>query len=71
MDDRVSPREFTDVHEAVGDNWAGETTPYERIRHVIAHTYSSVSADSVAENPHLASCPGPPSTRTSSTRKRA
>ncbi|MUV85142.1 transcriptional regulator [Natronomonas sp. CBA1123] len=49
MNDRTPPDEFTDINEAVGEEWASETTPYERIRHVIAHTYSPTSADTVAE----------------------
>ena len=54
MDDRDPPREFADVNEAVGDDWEAETTPYERIRHVIAHAYSPVSADTVAEDARTA-----------------
>lgn len=54
MDDRVPPEEFADVNETVGDEWVAETTPYERIRHVIAHTYSPVSADAVAEDARTA-----------------
>lgn len=54
MDDRSPPREFVDVNEAVGDEWEAETTPYERIRHVIAHTYRPVSADAVAEKARTA-----------------
>jgi len=54
MDDRDPPREFADVNEAVGDDWEAETTPYERIRHVIAHAYSPVSADAVAEDARTA-----------------
>jgi len=54
MNDRRPPEEFTDVNEAVGDDWESETTPYERIRHVIAHTYSPVSADTVADNARTA-----------------
>jgi DNA-binding IscR family transcriptional regulator len=54
MDDRDPPEAFTDVNEAVGEKWEAETTPYERIRHVIAHTYSPVSADAVAEDARTA-----------------
>lgn len=50
MGDQDPPGEFADVNEAVGDEWEAETTPYERIRHVIAHTYSPVSADAVADD---------------------
>jgi len=54
MTDRSSPEEFADVNEAVGEEWEAETTPYERIRHVVAHTYSPVSADSVADDARTA-----------------
>ncbi|WP_311170185.1 DUF7342 family protein [Halobellus ordinarius] len=48
------PGEFEDVNEAVEDDWESETTPYERIRSVIAHTYSPVSAAAVAEDARTA-----------------
>jgi len=54
MTDRTPPAEFTDVNEAVGAEWESETTPYERIRHVIAHTYRPVSADAVADDARTA-----------------
>ncbi len=54
MDNREPPEEFADVNEVVGNEWEAETTPYERIRHVIAHTYSPVSADAVAEDARTA-----------------
>jgi len=54
MNDRDPPEEFADVNEAVGEEWESETTPYERIRHVIAHTYSAVSAESVADDARTA-----------------
>lgn len=54
MTDRDPPEEFADVNEAVGAEWEADTTPYERIRHVIAHTYSPVSADAVAEDARTA-----------------
>jgi len=50
MDTPNPPEKFSDVNEAVSDDWESETTPYERIRHVIAHTYSPISADAVAED---------------------
>jgi hypothetical protein len=50
MSDRIPPDEFDDVNEAVGEEWEAETTPYERIRRVIAHTYAPVSADTVASD---------------------
>jgi DNA-binding IscR family transcriptional regulator len=54
VNEREPPEEFTDVNEAVGDEWEAETTPYERIRHIIAHTYSPVSADAVADDARTA-----------------
>lgn len=54
MNDRSPPENFADVNEAVGEEWESETTPYERIRHVIAHTYSAVSAESVADDARTA-----------------
>lgn len=54
MNDRKPPEEFADITEAVGDDWETETTPYERIRHVIAHTYSAVSAESIADDARTA-----------------
>ena len=54
MNEREPPDEFAEVNEAVGDEWEAETTPYERIRHVIAHTYNPVSADVVAEDARTA-----------------
>ena len=53
-DERGPPEDFADVNEAVSDEWEAETTPYERIRHVIAHTYTPVSADAVAEDARTA-----------------
>ncbi|MFC7185568.1 DUF7342 family protein [Halorubrum yunnanense] len=54
MNDRRPPEEFTDVNEAVGAEWESETTPYERIRHVIRRRYSPVSADAVADDARTA-----------------
>ena len=50
MNDQLQPDEFKDINEAVGEEWESETTPYERIRRVIAHRYVPVSADAVAED---------------------
>ena len=50
MSDRTLPDEFEDINEAVSEEWVSETTPYERVRHVIAHTYESVSVDAVADD---------------------
>lgn len=41
--------EFADVNESVGEEWEAETTPYERIREIISHTYRPTAADTVAE----------------------
>ena len=54
MAEQNSPTEFTDINEAVGAEWESETTPYERIRHVIAHSYQPVSADTVADDARTA-----------------
>lgn len=48
MSNRTPPEDFTDINDAVGEEWKAETTPYERVRHVIAHTYAPASADTVA-----------------------
>lgn len=50
MGDRPPPDEFGDINEEVGEEWEADTTPYERVRHVIAHTYRPVSADTVASD---------------------
>ncbi|RDZ35772.1 transcriptional regulator, partial [Haloferax sp. Atlit-47N] len=50
MSNRIPPDEFEDINEAVGEEWESKTTPYERIRRVIAHTYTPASADTVAED---------------------
>lgn len=50
MADEIHPDEFEDINEVVSDEWQSETTPYERVRHVIAHKYSPVSAETVAED---------------------
>jgi Fe2+ or Zn2+ uptake regulation protein len=49
MTDSAGPEKFTDVNEAVGDDWEAETTPYERVREVISRAYTPLSADTVAE----------------------
>ena len=54
MTDRSPPDEFADINEAVGEEWESETTPYERIRHVVAHTYIPVSAHEVAADARTA-----------------
>ena len=54
MKDGSPPEDFADVNEAVGAEWESETTPYERIRAVVAHTYRPVSAAAVAENARTA-----------------
>lgn len=54
MNDRDPPEKFEDINEVSGAEWESETTPYERIRHVIARTYSAVSAESVADDARTA-----------------
>lgn len=44
----TDPAPFEDVNEAAGVEWEAETTPYQRVREVIAHTYDPVSADELA-----------------------
>jgi len=55
MTDQPPPPEFTDVNEAVVEGWKADTTPYERIRHVVGHTYQPVSAAAVADDAETAS----------------
>ena len=43
------PDAFEDVNEAVGEEWEAETTPYGRVREVIATVYEPLSAETVAE----------------------
>lgn len=52
MSDAPDPVRFDDVNEVVIEEWTAETTPAERVREVVAHTYSPVSADEVAEDAH-------------------
>jgi len=54
MNNSGPPEEFVDVNAAVGEEWGSESTPYERIRHVVAHTYRPISADAVAEDARTA-----------------
>lgn len=49
MTDDTPSDNFEDINKVVSDEWESETTPYERVRHVIAHTYSPASAETVAE----------------------
>jgi predicted ArsR family transcriptional regulator len=44
------PGEFANINDAVEADWEAETTPYERVRQVISHTYTGVSAERVAED---------------------
>lgn len=50
MSREPTPTEFDDINEMVGSEWESKTTPYERVRAVIRHTYSPASAESVAED---------------------
>jgi hypothetical protein len=45
----VEPAPFEDINETVRAEWEAETTPYERVRAVISHTYTPVSAGTVAD----------------------
>ena len=54
MSDDPEPNKFDDINEVVGEEWESETTPYERVRHVIAHTYTPVSAEAVADDARTA-----------------
>lgn len=44
------PGPFDDVNAAVGDEWREQTTPYERVREVVSHTYEPASAEAVADD---------------------
>lgn len=50
MTNSEEPEAFADINDAVGEEWEAETTPYERVRVVISHVYTPVSADSVAKD---------------------
>lgn len=52
MNHRDPPGTFTDVNEAVEEEWEAETTPSERVRRVVARAYSPVSAGDIAEAAH-------------------
>lgn len=54
MSDPADVPPYEDVNEAVTDEWVDETTPYERVRQVIEHTYSPMTADSVADQTETA-----------------
>jgi Fe2+ or Zn2+ uptake regulation protein len=49
MDDHSAPAAFDDINEAVGEKWKAQTTPYDRVRDVISHTYDPIAASTVAE----------------------
>jgi predicted ArsR family transcriptional regulator len=42
--------QFADVNVAVGEEWESETTAFERVRTVVKHVYSPVSAQTVADD---------------------
>lgn len=50
MTDPADPGTFSDVNEAVGEEWEDQTTPYERVRDVVSHVYTPASAADVAED---------------------
>lgn len=49
MDDLNAPDKFNDIDDHVGEMWKSETTPYERVREIISHTYEPITASTVAE----------------------
>lgn len=49
MVDLRSPDPYDDINEAVRAEWVAETTPAERVKAIIRHTYTPRSAGSVAE----------------------
>jgi len=44
----AEPEPFEDVNQAVGEEWVGETTPYERVRKVVSRTYAPTDAETIA-----------------------
>ncbi len=49
MDEQPSPDSYDDINEAVRAEWEVETTPAERVKDVIRHTYTPVAAGAVAD----------------------
>ncbi|MEY7852287.1 transcriptional regulator [Natrarchaeobius sp. A-rgal3] len=45
-----SPDPYDDINEAVRTEWEAETTPAERVKDVIRHTYDPVTAGAVADD---------------------
>lgn len=54
MPDAPDGEPFEDVNEAVRAEWEAETTPAERVREVVSHAYSAVTADAIAEEARTA-----------------
>ncbi len=54
MTNSPAPKSFDDVNEAVVAEWKAETTPYQRVREVISHRYTPVSAETVADTARTA-----------------
>ncbi|MGB9960693.1 DUF7342 family protein [Halobacterium sp. MBLA0001] len=50
MTEPTPPDDFEDINEAVEAEWKAETMPSERVRAVIAHTYTHVTAETVADD---------------------
>ncbi|RQG92918.1 transcriptional regulator [Natrarchaeobius halalkaliphilus] len=50
MVDPRSPDPYDDINEAVRSEWEAETTPAERVKNVIRHTYTPVTAGAVADD---------------------
>lgn len=49
MTDGTPPNSFDDVNERVEDEWTERTTPYERVREIVSHTYAPASAEEIAD----------------------
>ena len=50
MVERRSPDPYDDINEAVRTEWEAETTPAERVRDSIRHTYTPATAGAVADD---------------------
>lgn len=50
MSESGESNDISNVNETVGEEWEAETTPYERVREVVSHTYQFRSADAIASD---------------------
>ncbi len=50
MVEQPSPDSYDNINEAVRADWEAETTPAERVKDVIRHTYTPVAADAVGDD---------------------